>query len=259
MNIQHYLERIHFTKTVEISKSVLFELQRLHLKHIPFENLDIHYNSKINLDVTAFYTKIITQKRGGFCYELNGLFYQLLKEIGFKVKMISAKVYSKDKKYGQEYDHLTIMATINNQDYLVDVGFGQFTHEPLKFSLNNELIDDFGTFQFDKFDSNYFRINEMNNNTLTPIHIFKTTARQLVEFKNMCHYHQTSTKSHFTKKKVITKLTENGRVTLNNDLLKITNGTTIKEVRFKETEKFEFYLKKYFDLEIENNVVIKSK
>jgi N-hydroxyarylamine O-acetyltransferase len=107
-------------------------LQNFHLKAIPFENLDIHLNNPIILDIDSIYDKIINRNRGGFCHELNGLFYCLLKQTGFEVKMISAEVFGKNGIYSEDFDHMGIIADIGGQSYLVDVGFGKFSFSPLK-------------------------------------------------------------------------------------------------------------------------------
>ena len=249
LNIPLYLKRINYTKEIKLNKETLFELQKKHLKSIPFENLDIHYGKEIILDIDSICTKIITNKRGGFCYELNGLFYNLLNDIGFHVKMISGRVYRKDNYYTKEFDHLAIIATIEKQKYLVDVGFGKFSLKPLEIQFDINLIDDFGEFRFDKYDADYLRINEVINGKLIPQYIFKTKERKFSEFELMCRFHQSSKDSHFTKKKVISVVTNDGRLTLNDNQLKITKGKFEKETLFEEKE-FDSLLKEYFDIEI---------
>ena len=90
MDIKKYLDRIGYNGEVKPAPEVLGALQKNHLLNIPFENLDIHYNNPIILDTKRFFNKIILRKRGGFCYELNGLFYMLLIEFGFDAKIISS-------------------------------------------------------------------------------------------------------------------------------------------------------------------------
>ncbi len=99
MNIQSYLDRLDFYEPTNVDKNVLYKLHKQHLLNIPFENLDIHYGKKISLSINDIYQKVIIEKRGGFCYELNGLFHQLLKKIGFNTKLISAQVYTNNGEY----------------------------------------------------------------------------------------------------------------------------------------------------------------
>ena len=249
MDVQAYLNRIDFDDTIALHKNVLFKLQRKHLLNVPFENLDIHYNRKIKLSVPAIYQKIINEKRGGFCYELNGLFHSLLKQIGFDAKLISARVHIKDDDYSPEYDHLAIIVNLENKQFLVDVGFGKFSLEPLKLEMNQTISDSFGKFQFDKFNKEYYRINEVKDNNVLPQYIFKNEERKLSEFTKRCEFHQTSEHSHFTKKKLISIAKTNGRITLNNSQLKITHLENEEEINFDERE-FESKLKHYFKIDI---------
>lgn len=249
MDLQAYLNRINFYHAVNPNKEVLYKLQKHHLLNIPFENLDIHYGREISLSINDIYKKIIIQKRGGFCYELNGLFHQLLLKIGFDAKLISAQIHSKNGEYSPEYDHMAIIVNLENQDFLVDVGFGKFSLEPLKLELNRKIIDSYGEFQFDKYRGDYYRINEINNNNIIPQYIFRNIERELIEFKERCKFHQTSEYSHFTKKKLISIARNDGRITLNDSQFKITRSGIEEEIKFEKNE-FETKLKQYFDIDI---------
>jgi len=121
------LTRIGFLGEVRHGLSTLQRLQKAHLLHVRFENLDIHWGNPIKLDIEKIFHKVVARNRGGFCYELNGLFYVLLQSLDFQLKRISARVYSEEKRLGEEYDHLAIIAHLSEMDYLVDVGFGEFT------------------------------------------------------------------------------------------------------------------------------------
>ncbi|WP_036153782.1 arylamine N-acetyltransferase family protein [Maribacter forsetii] len=248
MNIQRYLNRIDFHETITINKEVLFKLQEKHLLNIPFENLDIHYKRPIRLSFKEMFEKIVINNRGGFCYELNGLFHSLLKELGFNAKIISARVHTNTGEFSPEFDHLAIIVTLGDEQYLVDVGFGKFTLHPLKINFNETVYDSYGDFKFDTYSAGYFRVNEIKNTNIIPQYIFKNKARQLSDFTAMCSYHQTNERSHFTKKKLISIATKNGRITLNNSQLKVTNDENEQVINFNESE-FEEKLKEYFNIE----------
>lgn len=250
MEIPKYLERIKYDSDLKTTKENLFKLQRHHLLYVPFENLDIHYGRKISLNLLEFFEKIVIKNRGGFCYELNGLFNELLKTIGFNSQLISGRVYVESNVYGQEFDHMAIIVVIENKSYLVDVGFGKFVLEPLEFIIGVPQVDDCGTFIIDKFDKDYYVISAVENHKRTPEYIFKIKERQLNEFAAMCYFHQSSNDSHFTKKKVISLARPNGRITLNNKTFKITENSKTETFEFEETE-FETYLEKYFGIKIE--------
>jgi N-hydroxyarylamine O-acetyltransferase len=247
--IQSYLKRIKVLTNIQVDLSTLFILQKNHLLNVPFENLDIHNGKEIKLNPDLLYQKVVMNKRGGFCYELNGLLYHLLKEIGFEVKLISGRVYQKDANYGPEFDHLAIIATINGDHYLVDVGFGKFSLEPLLLKMNCILEDQFGQFEFDRYDTEYFRINQRTNGLLNPLYIFKDLARNLEDFEDMCHYHQRSAESSFTKNKVISIVTSNGRITLTESQVKVTTEA-VEKVLVHDPNQFDHMLNQYFNIKI---------
>ena len=250
MNIAAYLDRIKYSGKKEPTFEVLHALQKAHLFHIPFENLDIHFNRPIILNTEKIFEKIIINQRGGFCYELNGLFYELLQSLGFSVTRISARVYNSEKGYGQEFDHFALLVNVEGQKYLCDVGFGEFAFSPLKFELNMKQKDARGIFLIDKFDDNYFRVNKLNAGKLIPEYIFKTIPRKLKDYQQMCFYHQKNPNSHFTKKKLISRPTENGRITLTDNMLKITDKENIQEIKINNDEAFHAALWNYFNIKI---------
>lgn len=250
--LNNYLERINIGKKEYHTLEFLFSLQESHLLSVPFENLDIHYGASIDLDIKKIYDKIILHNRGGFCYELNSIFFILLKTLGYKVMLVSARVFS-NSVYGPEYDHMAIVSKINNEEYLLDVGFGEFAFGPLKISLNHYQHDKRGIFLFDIYDDDYIRVSKIENEIPTPQYIFKNTPRKFADFHKMCIYHQTSSKSHFTQNKVVTLPTKNGRITLNSDKLKITANGKFSETYIADNQEFKKCLKDKFNIDLEKN------
>ena len=249
MNKKSYLQRIEIEKTdIVVDLENLKFLQRQHLLTVPFENLDIHWKRPITLDENAFYDKIVREKRGGFCYELNGLFYELLEEIGFQNKIISAKVSKGDGEFGKEYDHLAIITQIGNEEYLVDVGFGSFSVEPLKIVLDVEQKDDNGAFLIRKFDENYLEVMRKYDSAWKSEYIFTPLRRDLSEFAEMCQYHQTSSKSHFTQGKICSLMTRYGRKTLTDRKFIETTKGQKNEVDVNSFEGFNRILEREFHI-----------
>lgn len=249
MNKKSYLDRIEIKKTdLKADLDSLRFLQRQHLLTVPFENLDIHWKRSIVLDGNRFYDKIIGEKRGGFCYELNGLFYELLEEIGFQCKIISAKASKENGDFGAEYDHLAIIAQIGNDEYLVDVGFGSFTAEPLKFILGVEQQDASGLFLIRKFDDEYFEVVEKDGDVWQSEYIFSPLKRDLTEFAGMCQYHQTSSESHFTRGKICSLMTLTGRKTLTDRKFIETKNGQKKEISVESAQQFNQILADEFQI-----------
>jgi len=135
MDIRTYLERIGYDKPVRLDVESLFGLHRTHLLTVPFENLDIHLGLPIQLSADALWNKIVIHRRGGFCYELNGMFAWLLKQIGFEVIYLNGRVYNSEGKRGQDFDHLALLVRIPSagQFWLADVGFGDSFFRAIAF------------------------------------------------------------------------------------------------------------------------------
>src|SRR5689334_21580804 len=112
MDVQAYLHRIGYHGGLEPTAANLRDLHRAHRVAVPFENLDIHVGRPIVLDQDALFDKIVTRRRGGFCYELNGLFAVLLRALGFDVALLSAGVARADGGFGPEFDHLTLLVRV---------------------------------------------------------------------------------------------------------------------------------------------------
>src|SRR5690348_7230935 len=98
MDTQQYLDRISCEGCASPTPGVLRSLQKAHLLSVPFENLDIHYKIPIELNARGIYEKVVIKRRGGFCYELNSLFGELLSSLGFNVKLISARVFNQERQ-----------------------------------------------------------------------------------------------------------------------------------------------------------------
>src|SRR6476661_8880772 len=97
LDLRAYVERIRFSGELDLDSpaptaALLGALHQAHLFAVPFENLSIHYGQPITLEDETLYDKIVSRRRGGFCYELNGLFARLLRRLGFTVTLLSARV-----------------------------------------------------------------------------------------------------------------------------------------------------------------------
>ncbi|MBV7433854.1 arylamine N-acetyltransferase [Cardiobacteriaceae bacterium TAE3-ERU3] len=242
MDIQKYIERIGLDHTPDISIQSLRLLQTQHLFFIPFENLDIHSNTPINLDESVLFEKIVTRKRGGYCYELNGLFYSLLDALGYEVCRVSAQVHQQGETFGEPCDHMALLVSLDGCDWLVDVGFGSFARYPLQLESEEIQADPHGNYQITPHRGLYL-VSEDGN----PTYLLDPTPRKLAEFAAMNRYHQTSPKSFFTSQRMISRPTEHGRITLTDQVLRIRENGKIEETSLSDPIQFERMYTKYFN------------
>jgi len=250
--IKKYLLRIGINDKPEITLPFLKKLHRQHLLTVPFENLSIYYGEPIILETKKIFEKLVDRNRGGFCYELNGLCFDLLISLGFNAKMISARPVNNKGIPGPEFDHMAIITGLNDEEFLCDVGFGELFIEPVKIKVN-EVQTDYGK-KFNIFNNNeagYLLTMCNDGEDRTDQYLFTTHQRELNEFENMCAFHQTSPESHFTQKKVCSLATVNGRVTLSDDRMIINEKGTKKESPFNGEKHFLANLKKYFNIDLQ--------
>ena len=252
MNLHAYFQRIHYSGPITPNLETLTQLQLAHLLTIPFENLDIHIGQEIQLDTEKLFHKIIEEKRGGFCYELNGLFYELLKHLGYKVRRIAAQVHSTEKQaFGPEYDHLALIVQLDERQYLADVGYGEFLVNPLLISLDAPQEDSRGeVYILREHGGDELRVEKWVEEGWKPEYKFTLQARKFNEFEPMCHYQQFDPNSHFQKQKLISQLTETGRVTLTSTKLKIANGKETLERGIKNEAEFDELLWKHYKIRL---------
>jgi N-hydroxyarylamine O-acetyltransferase len=226
-----YLSRIGYTGAVEPTAAVLCNLQRSHLLTVPFENHDIHLGQPIWLDKDYLFDKIVTRQRGGFCYELNGLFACLLEQIGFRVLRLSARGYNDDGTYGKEFDHLFLQVHAGDDPEtarLVDVGWGDGPLEPLRLLDTHPQRLGGRVFQLQPDTCCLILSEKKVDGSWLPFYRFNLRPYTLDDFTPMCAYHQSSPDSIFTQKRIAVLQRPDGRDTLSELRLVQTRETGLR-------------------------------
>lgn len=251
--VGRYLLRINFRKPLKANLNTLKSLHRQHLLHVPFENLDVHFRRPFDLAPANVYDKVVNRKRGGFCYEVNSLFNDLLRSAGFKTKIISGRVITDAGQQGPEYDHMAIIVSLDDKEFIADVGFGDLFIEPIE--VNSGV-------QFD--GRNYFKIvagNDLQKDEnecaiyMSPdnVHFHKKYTFTLAEtpvnlFEAPCREKQVSPDSHFVKNTICTQLTEEGRITVYNEKFTETVGDQKMQSLISNDVQLKEILKKRFGI-----------
>jgi len=207
VNIEAYLDRIGYAGPAEPTYAALAELQRAHMLTVPFENLDIALGRRLVLDHRANYAKIVEQRRGGWCFELNGLFAWLLEQLGYRVTLLGSRVEGDRAVAGRDLAHLLLRVDLD-RPYIVDVGFGEGPLEPLPLEQVADGV-----------------IRHRNGLDV----VFTDRPRRLEEFQGMCDFLQTSPESGFVRTRVCTVALPDGRLRLRELVLTERHGDEVSE------------------------------
>ena len=248
MDLDSYLRRIGYEGPREPSAATLRSLHRQHLFTVPFENLDIHLGIPIVLDLDLLYEKIVNRHRGGFCYELNGLFAALLRELGYRVELLSGRVRNPDGGFGPEFDHMLLKVQLD-EPWLVDVGFGDSFVDPIVFHAGG--ADQMNGYRYVVLPvGNEWQLLREDKKGQVPLYAFRDIAHQLGEYDAMCVYHQTSPQSHFTQNWIASRATRDGRISISSGRLIITRGSTREEQPLTSAEELRGCLDELFGLQL---------
>lgn len=247
MDIHPYLKRINYGGSLTPNAETLRLLHRAHMFAVPFENLDIHIKRPISLDVGDIYAKLVTRKRGGFCYEQNGLFASILREMGYRVEIMEARVNDGEGNFKTPFDHMTLMVHLEER-WLADVGFGDSFIEPLRLDVTEPQMVNGKSYRL-KHDGaiGYYETYSEKPGWQVAFR-FDMTPHQINDFTGGCQYQQTSPNSHFTQKRVCSMATPDGRITLSDlTFIQTINGER-QERDLQDEAEFTAMLKSQFDV-----------
>lgn len=227
MKLDAYLERIGHSDAVRPDLPTLTALHRAHLLSIPYENLDIHLGRPLTLDPARMFERLVAQRRGGWCYEMNGLLAWALGEIGFDVTLLSSTVDRATGGAAAEGNHLVLLVQLE-RPYLADVGFGNGFLEPLPLEPGAHR-QGHRSFQLELAGERWHYRPGPDDG---PGYDFTLAPRRLADFAAQCERQQTAPGSGFVRTTVCHRLTPDGTVSLRGAVLSTAGaaGTTRREI-----------------------------
>ena len=140
MWLDDYFARIGYAGPTTPTLETLSGLMEAHVRTIPFENLDVLLGQPIELAPARLQEKLISNRRGGYCFEQNGLLLLVLESLGFVVTPLSARVrYQRPRDYTPARTHLFLRVTIDGIPWAADVGVGSMSlTAPVRFDVGGE-------------------------------------------------------------------------------------------------------------------------
>lgn len=208
--IDRYLARVRYTGSLDISIETLTALHRAHLLAIPYENLDIHLGRRLTLDPEHIFQKLVDEQRGGWCYEMNGLFGRVIQSVGFHVRYVAGAVGRATRGDSVEGNHLVLIVSLD-KPWIADVGFGDGFIDPLPLAPNT-YRQGFLDYSVEQHDERWIvRVHEFAG---ADSFDFTMEPRAMSYFARQCHELQTSPDSGFVRTTVCQRFVPDGIVTL---------------------------------------------
>jgi N-hydroxyarylamine O-acetyltransferase len=205
--LDRYLERIDYSGPVRPDRDTLFALHRAHLAAIPYENLEIQLGRENVLAEDAFVDKLVRRRRGGWCYEMNGLLTAALREIGFSVTRVAGGVSRDVLADDAVGNHLVGLVDLERR-YVADVGLGDGPLEP--FPLETRTWHEGPlNFRLERFDADWWRFHN-HAHGMAPTFDFTEAPRALGWYQTMCTLLQTADFSPFVNNALVIRRRTNG-------------------------------------------------
>ena len=217
-----YLERIGLDGKREypLSPDTLDLLNFSHVTAVPYENLDILAGKDLSLEIDALYEKIVTNKRGGFCFELNGLFCYLLRELGFVCEEYFARFLREEKEIPMRR-HRIIAVSLGKNRYICDVGVGAVMPRYSLILEEDTVQEQCGeSYRFIKDGSLGWILQEIYHGEWRNVYSFYEEKQYDVDFLQPCFFCEKHKDSPFNKAEIVAIKTSNGRKTLDGNIYK---------------------------------------
>jgi N-hydroxyarylamine O-acetyltransferase len=194
MNLDAYLDRIGFQGEVRPDAVTLTALHRAHLFAIPYENLDVQFGTPVTIAPEAAFEKIVGRRRGGWCYEMNGLFGAALEAIGFQVTPLAGGVRRDVMGEVMVGTHLILKVELD-EPWIADVGFGDGPLEP--FPLREGPIHSGGfSYHLERLGDGWWRFHHRAE-AGPPTFDFAEAPASAALLEEKCHWLQTWDDSPF--------------------------------------------------------------
>jgi N-hydroxyarylamine O-acetyltransferase len=247
-SLQKYCERIGYEGQPKADVQTLKQMMRHQLMTVPFENLDVQAGKVVSLVPEEIVDKIIDRNRGGYCYEVNGLFAMALEALGIKYQFVAARPMFYPVK--RPKTHMAIVATVEGRQWLCDLGFGSYgIRAPMDLGqLDISIEQHHDTFMLEKTGSNEYLLKAYVEGAWANQYAFDLHPWEWIDFAPANYLNSTHSDAIFVQKRLVIIQNLAGRtILLGNNLKTIEDGVVTKiEI---EDEHTETILSTYFNLD----------
>lgn len=252
--VPHYLERIGYQGPTEPSFEVLAKLQERHLRSVPYENLDILAGAKAGLEFGDLFQKIVLQRRGGYCFELNRLFGHLLRALGFEVADYVARFWRDEVQLPPKRRHHVLGVNLNGERFLADVGVGGIVPRwPLAIRKGIETVQGEECYRLDRDDRFGWFLMEKKRGVWSRLYSFSEEPQEESDFVFAHYWCVNAPDSPFVKSPIVAVRTPEGRNTIAGNELRVFSGDAVTCIKLESAEGFRDGLRQYFGLVLPEN------
>jgi N-hydroxyarylamine O-acetyltransferase len=245
-DLLRYLHRIGHHGSVAPDLTTLRALHRAHLLAVPYENLDIHLGRTLTLDPADHFRKLVLEERGGWCYEMNGLFATVLDTIGFDVRRVAGAVGRETRGDSVEGNHLVLIVTLD-RPWIADVGFGDGFLEPLPLEAGH-YRQGFLEYRVEQHGDRWIvRNHEFGG---ADSFDFTLAPRVMGDFARQCLALQTSPDSGFVQKTVCQRFTSDGIVVLRGAIFRRITEGHVRDHVVATADEYETVLAEQFGIRL---------
>jgi N-hydroxyarylamine O-acetyltransferase len=228
--LKKYFERINYNSEINSHISTVSEIMRCQLFSVPFENLDVQAGKIVSLVPEEIVEKILVRNRGGYCYEVNGLFAMALEELGVPYIFVAARPMIYPVR--RPKTHMAIVAEVEGEKWLIDLGFGSNSiRMPMRLDVVDvEVVQDGYLFMLSKTDESRYRLKAFVEDEWVEQYEFDLYPQEWIDFFPANHLNSTHPDTIFVKKLIVVLHNPTGKVILMGDTLKtVSNGITTKQ------------------------------
>ena len=249
-DLDAYLQRVGYNGKTAPTVDTLKALHHAQLYTIPFENFDIQLGRGINLNTETIFEKLVHQRRGGYCFELNGIFLMALKSMRFDVRALLGRVHKSGTPSGRE--HQIELITIKGRQWIADVGFGADTpRTPIPLEFNQPTTHDGLTVRLVSDDRFGIMLQSLKEEGWINLYSFDLGYVCHADIDCGNYFASTHPSSLFVIARVAALPVAHGVITLFNNTLKetIAGNESIQEL--EEGQAYLDALKHYFGIELD--------
>jgi N-hydroxyarylamine O-acetyltransferase len=247
IDVSAYLARIGHPPVGEPGTDALRSLHLAHVGSIPFENLDILLGRPIRLDLPALQAKLINARRGGYCFEQNLLFADVLEQLGFAVTRLAARVRLGTTRLLPR-THMVLRVEAEGQLYLADVGFGGAgLLEPIPFTADRLAPQHGWTYRL-VAEGGPWVLQSLQGGAWVDLYAFSLEEQNPVDYEVANHYVSTHPDSRFVQTLTAQRSTPGARLVLRNRDFCVESGTATQTRRIADEDDLLAVLAERFGL-----------